>query len=81
MLEFQSKIPLLSRQPFIQFRQKRLEFIAKERMTFAETALLAEPAVLEVIGLEDKAGGDVFGHTVEPVELLFGKNDASASFN
>jgi len=36
-----------------------LEFVAKELVDLAEAAVLAEPPILEVIGLNLQAGGDV----------------------
>src|SRR5262245_55512549 len=62
--------PHSCRQPLIQFRQQRVELVAEEGMGAAEAAALAEPTVLEVIGLNRERCRDVLGHAVEPFALL-----------
>ena len=44
--------------------------IAEELVRPTEIAVLAEPAILEVVRLDGEAGGNMFGHAVEPLVLL-----------
>src|ERR1017187_3301784 len=61
------------RQPLIQFRHEGQEFVTKQHVGVAQTAVLAKPAVLEVGGLDGEAGRNMARHSVEPRSLLNGE--------
>jgi hypothetical protein len=58
------------RQPLVQFRHERQEPVTEQQVGMAQAAVLAEPAIFEVLRLDGETCRDVSGHAVEPCALL-----------
>ena len=64
----------------VEFVDEGGELVTKELVGFAEAAALGEGGIVEVVGFDGDAGGDLVAHELQPGELVGGEGCACFGF-
>ena len=64
----------------VQFLKQFRQLVTEQLIGFAESAFLAEGRIIEVVGVDAQAGGDVVADQVEPSQLFWSDDCAGFGF-